>query len=247
VEKGFEGKIEPNCPVLQDLRMERGRRKAVSFKGLHGNRLSGGVAVRFEVNGLDVPLLDVPGSFSFIDADHFINLMQAVATNAAGYAFKLALSTMCPTCDGAIMSLQRAMQKLNAMAGDSCRLAQTGVDYMADKLGTAELAKQMEAGPLASVATAVGSKADAFSSFLDGVNRGSNTKSLGDNEIKALLGNAAWKILQRNSFVSSAFLSGDNELAEALMSVTGTIVGVKGTATCPLSMNSRRCCRSRTF
>lgn len=174
------------------------------------------------------------GSFSFIDADHFINLMQAVATNAAGYAFKLALSTMCPTCDGAITSLQRAMQKMNAMAGDSCRIAQTGVDYMADKLGTAELAKQMEAGPLASVATAVGSKADAFSSFLDGVNRGSNTKSLGDNEIKALLGNAAWKVLQRNSFVSSAFLSGDNELAEALMSVTGTVVGVKGDGDVPI-------------
>lgn len=60
MEKGFEGEIEPNCPVLQVLRMVKGRSKAVSFKGLHGNRLSRVFAIRFEVNGLDVPLLDVP-------------------------------------------------------------------------------------------------------------------------------------------------------------------------------------------
>ena len=167
------------------------------------------------------------GSFSFIDADHFINLMQAVATNAAGYAFKLALSTMCPTCEGAITSLQRAMQKLNGLAGDSCRIAQTGVSYMADQLGTSDIAKHMEDGPLASLATTVGAKADAFTAFLDGPNKGSNTKALDESAIRAVLGNVAWKVLQRNSFVSSAFLTGDNEMAEALMSVTGTITGVK--------------------
>jgi conjugative transfer pilus assembly protein TraH len=167
------------------------------------------------------------GSFSFIDADNFINLLQAVATNAAGYAFKLALETMCPTCGAAVTSLQRAVQALNAAAGDSCRLAKHAVDFMADKMGTAELAEQMEDGPLARLAENVGNKADAFASFLNKANTGSNTKALSENEVKALLGNVAWKVLQRNNFISTAFMSGNNELAEALMSVTGTIIGTK--------------------
>jgi conjugative transfer pilus assembly protein TraH len=167
------------------------------------------------------------GSFSFIDADHFVNLMQAVATNAAGYAFKLALETMCPTCGQAITSLQRAMQALNATAGDSCRIAESAVNFMADKMGTKELGESMKDGPLASAATAVGNTADAFTGFLDQVNKGSSTENLDENQIKAILGNAAWKVLQRNGYMGSAFLSGDNDLAEALMSVTGTVTGVK--------------------
>ncbi len=167
------------------------------------------------------------GSFSFIDADHFVNLMQAIATNAAGYAFKLALETMCPTCGQAITSLQRAMQALNATAGDSCRIAESAVNFMADKMGTKELGESMKDGPLASVATAVGNSADAFTGFLDQVNKGSSTENLDDNQIKKILGNAAWKVLQRNGYMGSAFVSGDNDLAEALMSVTGTVTGVK--------------------
>jgi conjugative transfer pilus assembly protein TraH len=167
------------------------------------------------------------GSFSFIDADHFVNLMQAIATNAAGYAFKLALETMCPTCGQAITSLQRAMQALNSTAGDSCRIAETAVNTLADKLGADELGEKMRDGPLASFATAVGRKADAFATYLDQVNSGSSTKDLNEGEVRALLGNAAWKVLLRNNYVSAAFGSGDNELAEALMSVTGTVVGTK--------------------
>lgn len=174
------------------------------------------------------------GSFSFIDAEHFINLLQAIASNAAGYAFDLALSTMCPTCAETINKLQRAMQKLNALAGDSCHLAEAGVNYLAEQLGTSELAQKMEDGPIAGFAKAVGNKADAFAAWLDKLNTGSNTKAVSEDEIKALLGNIAWKVLKRNNYVTAAFISGDNELAEALMSVTGTIVGVKGSGDVPV-------------
>ncbi|MDD3580108.1 MAG: conjugal transfer protein TraH [Desulfobacca sp.] len=173
------------------------------------------------------------GSFSFIDGEHFVNLLQAIAANAAGYAFQLALSTMCPTCSQELGKLQRALQKANALAGDSCKAAQFLVDTAADKLGASQLGEAMKNGPIASLATAVGEGADAFSNFLDGVNSGSPNQRLSDDQVKALLGNIAWKILQDNGFVSSAFLSGDNELAEALMSVTGTVIGVKGDGDVP--------------
>ena len=168
------------------------------------------------------------GSFSFIDADHFVNLLQSIATNASGYAFKMALSIMCPTCDNIVTSLQRAMHSMNSMAGDSCRIAEKGVNVLAKEMDTAGLAKAIEDGPLGSLAKNVGDKADAFATFLDKVNKGSNSKDLDDDQIKALLGNVAWRVLQRDGFIGRAFAFGDNELAEALMSVTGTIIGTKG-------------------
>ncbi|MGB9577951.1 MAG: conjugal transfer protein TraH [Halothiobacillaceae bacterium] len=167
------------------------------------------------------------GSFSFINGEQFVHLMQAIAANAAGYAFKLALTTMCPSCEAAIESLQKAIQKMNAMAGDSCQVAQAAVNFMADKLGQSEMAKQMNDGPLAGLANAIGEQADAFSAWLDQINSGTNTKKLSQDEVNEVLGNIAWKVLQKNGFVGQAFAAGDHELAEALMSFTGTVIGYK--------------------
>lgn len=167
------------------------------------------------------------GSFSFINGEQFVHLMQSIAANAAGYAFKLALSTMCPTCEAAMSSLQKAIQQLNSMAGDSCKLAETAVNFFADKIGATELSKQMNDGPLAGLAQAVGQQADAFSAWLNQVNAGTNTRKLSSDEVRAVLGNIAWKVLQKNGFVGAAFGSGDHDLAESLMSFTGTVIGRK--------------------
>ena len=167
------------------------------------------------------------GSFSFINADQFVHLLQSIATNAAGYAFKIALATMCPTCDEAMTSLQKVIQQMNSMAGDSCKVAQTAVNFLADKAGANELAQSMEQGPLGSIALAVGAQADAFSAYLNKLGHDSNTKSLTSDEVKEYLGNIAWKVLQKNGYITTAFLSGDAEMAEALMSFTGTIIGYK--------------------
>lgn len=180
--------------------------------------LSGGCS------GIDIFL----GSFSFINADQFVNLMQHIATAASGYAFKLALSVMCPTCDHIISTLNRDMQKLNAMAGDSCRIAQGAVNLVAKNLDTTGLSQAIEDGPLGSLAKSAGTAVDSFDGFLNKINTGSNTGKLSEAEIIAMMGNVAWKTLQKEGFMSGSFVSGGNELAEDLMSVTGTIVGTKG-------------------
>ena len=167
------------------------------------------------------------GSFSFINSQQFIHLLQSIASNAAGYAFKLALSVMCPSCKQVMTNLQKTIQHLNQMAGDSCRAAQFLVNTAADKLPMKELERQMDQGPLGQAAKALGEKLDEFSTFLDSVNTGTNTGALRGYQVNALLGNIAWKSLKQGGFVSAAFLSGGDELAEALMSVTGTIVGTK--------------------
>ncbi|WP_435339268.1 conjugal transfer protein TraH [Morganella morganii] len=64
------------------------------------------------------------GSLSFVNADQIVQLMRAVAANAKGYAFQLALDNVFP--DGAkwIENFQKKVQALNQHLGNSCQLAQ---------------------------------------------------------------------------------------------------------------------------
>lgn len=64
------------------------------------------------------------GSFSFINLEQFTQLLRAIASNAAGYAFQLALTTMAPSAAEVIEQLQKKVQQLNQLFGSSCQLAQ---------------------------------------------------------------------------------------------------------------------------
>ena len=39
--------------------------------------------------------------------NQFVDLMRAVASNAAGYAFQLAINAMCPDCGNTMSDLQK--------------------------------------------------------------------------------------------------------------------------------------------
>lgn len=68
------------------------------------------------------------GSFSFINAQQFVQSLRSVAANAvgvaSGYAFKLALNAMGPTVHNVIQNLQEVMQDINSLMSNSCQLAQ---------------------------------------------------------------------------------------------------------------------------
>jgi len=74
------------------------------------------------------------GSFSFINMNQFVDLMRAVASNAAGYAFQLAINAMCPDCGNVMSDLQKEVQQLNQMFSNSCQLAQGLVNDAASVL-----------------------------------------------------------------------------------------------------------------
>lgn len=63
------------------------------------------------------------GSFSFINADQFVQLLRTVAANAKGYAFQVALDIACPQCMTWINNLQAKIQELNNLSANSCQLA----------------------------------------------------------------------------------------------------------------------------
>lgn len=70
--------------------------------------------------GIDIFL----GGFSFLNADKLIQMMRNIGQNAVGYAFKLAIQNLCPTCDNVIQSLQQSAQEMNRFNIDSCEAAQ---------------------------------------------------------------------------------------------------------------------------
>jgi conjugative transfer pilus assembly protein TraH len=165
------------------------------------------------------------GSFSFINEEQFTQLLQAIAANAAGYVFKLALDTMCPTCGEVVDGLQKTVRAMNALAGDTCRVAQKMVDYAAKEMDLNSFKQQMAQGPLATAAKEVGAKLDDFASFLS--DDESNNCALTDSQVKAILGNIVWKILKKDNLVGIMFSDGDTDFAEELMNITGTVIGTR--------------------
>lgn len=161
------------------------------------------------------------GSFSFIDADQFIQLMRAVASNAAGYAFQLALDNTCTQCMTYINDLRRVIQLLNQYAGNSCQLAQGIVNDLApakwEKSRSDASIKTMTAGLVNGIMDTV-TEPDGESTM---------KKAASDPNIsKDVFGNIVWQTLQSQNvhswFVNS--FSNKYEGYELLMSMTGSYI-----------------------
>lgn len=65
------------------------------------------------------------GSFSFINTDRFTEYLQAIAQNAAGMAFNMALTTLCPQCASVLKGLEDIARQVNASMGSSCQVARS--------------------------------------------------------------------------------------------------------------------------
>ncbi len=157
------------------------------------------------------------GSFSFINADQFIALMKAVASNAAGYAFQLALSNACPSCASWIETLQKKIQKLNQMFRNSCQMAkgivQGGVDAINNK-GSFMTTMQNSIFGLSDDQAAADSDPDPL-----------GTAASNNSEYwKKLRGNVTYKALKERGVISGGiFFGGDQNYAETLMAYTGVL------------------------
>lgn len=159
------------------------------------------------------------GSFSFINAEQLVQLLRAVAANAKGYAFQLALDNVFP--DGAkwIESFQKKIQELNQHLGNSCQLAQ---GFVNDLTSGMDLKNKTDASLMGS---ANGLFEDFFSTKQE---TGGKTpiKEIRDQSpevYKRMTGNILWKTMKQN-YASSWFTYGDTELLETIMSMTGSIV-----------------------
>lgn len=172
----------------------------------------------------------VGGSMSFISADAFVDYLRAIASNAAGYAFQLSLGTMCNKCQEIIDKLQKLTQDINNWSKSSCEYAQMAVDKgiaaWSERKGAAA---QQEAG----------NKTDEYAASQ---NDGQGAmKGLTEEQLAGLVANFTYKAMKEQKFGDWFGGSGNDDLIQDLMSVTGTLVGcVAGEEGCPEVEGTRR-------
>ncbi|EGV28624.1 TraH family protein [Thiorhodococcus drewsii AZ1] len=159
------------------------------------------------------------GSFSFINVEQFTNLLRSIASNAAGYAFQLALTTMAPSAAEIIEQLQKKVAQINALSANSCQLAQGLVNDAASALtgkryGEASLMADLyEIGDVFENRSTVTGKGPLETVY----------EQVPAAAAKQFEGNLVWKALTDHS-VQSWYSHGDKALLEALMSLTGSLI-----------------------
>ncbi len=164
------------------------------------------------------------GAFSFIDSDQLVAFARAIAQNAAGFAFELALETISPVIAETMSKLRALAQWVNARNLNSCETAQALVG--------AAWAKNDRAS--SAICAAIGTSQGIFSDYAaakhgcgaDGKRNSTLAAASGELEDQVPVNvNYAWKAVR-----ASSFLSGDTDLARFAMSVSGTVIVTAPTA-----------------
>lgn len=162
------------------------------------------------------------GSFSFINMEQFTTLIRTIGANAVGYAFKTAVNAMCHECGAILADLQAEMNKLNQHLKNTCSVAQSIVDPLANPL-TAK-GEQTRVGGM--LKTAAGHTTDLFSS-INGLfeDNTSATDSDSEPEDNPFAGNVVWRALYGSDAADMIGSSADKLLTKQyLMSITGTYI-----------------------
>lgn len=160
------------------------------------------------------------GTFSYVNSDQLIALLRSVASNAAGYAFSLALDSICTSCMAQIKWAQERIQQLNQFSMSSCELAQGIVNDTVGAFG------KKDAKTSASILQDVADFGDTWDSFWDtkDIDKHTVAQQAAPEAVEELVtGNLVWKALKRQNAISW-FTYGDEQLLEAIMSVTGTVI-----------------------
>jgi conjugative transfer pilus assembly protein TraH len=174
--------------------------------------------VRAGCGGIDL----YGGSFTFINTEQFRQVLRQIGANAIGYAFKLALATMCDRCDQILTGLQNSMDEWNRAMKDSCRWAQGLVN---DTLRATELSESVKG---MTEETNEGVFDDAIEAttdwFADVTAPLGGGDASGKDPDKPAVGNKTWNALQAAA-VDGLFDYAGGGLThhEILMNIAGTL------------------------
>jgi conjugative transfer pilus assembly protein TraH len=165
------------------------------------------------------------GSFSFINASELVALLKAVANNAVGFAFSLAIDTVCPECSKIMQEFAQKAQLMNNLNINSCEMAQGLVGGIWPKGDLADKA----------ICEAIGNSEGIFTDYAaakhgcgTGGQRASTTASGGskyDDVNPGVARNYTWTILKKSAFFAPNGTF-DTELAEYAMTLIGTVIYV---------------------
>lgn len=199
-----------------------------------GSYGSGSLVVRNQVKQFQLVQLDMPsassgcpgidlytGSISFIKGKRLKELGKAVMSNSAAYAFDVALATTVPELKQIKDNLQTLEQKMNQANINSCQLSQNLVGGLWPKTKASQEKICHDQGTMGNsgmfsdyVQARQGCAGSDFNRALDKAEDDPKQK----DEV-VVNKNIVWSMLKDKSSLSS-----DTELAELMMSLTGTII-----------------------
>lgn len=229
--KGMQKNLERAFEVLG---MANNITEGGGYQDQRGGFYTGGsIFARTKVNNAEIFSLQMPhyragcggidlflGGFSYINAQEFIQLLRNIGSNAAGYAFNLALSTVTPQIKSNLDGLLARVQEMTNQNINSCEAAATivgGVWPQSD--ASSQLLCNAMGNSYGKVSDWVQSRQKCGAK---GEREAMNAEKNNVPGFQDMLGdefNVAWKALQKNSF-----LSRDPQLAEFFMTVSGTII-----------------------
>ena len=163
------------------------------------------------------------GSFSFINASEIVALLKAVANNSIGFAFSLAIDTVCPECSKIMQEFSQKAQLMNNLNISSCEMAQGLVGGVWPKGDLADKA----------ICEAIGNSEGVFTDYA-AAKHGCGTRGKRASTTAAGAGkyddvnpgvprNYTWTILKKSAFFNPGG-SFDRELAEYAMTLIGTVI-----------------------
>jgi conjugative transfer pilus assembly protein TraH len=182
--------------------------KNTQFMGVHKPSIQAGCG------GIDI----YKGGFSFINGDQLVETLQAISSNAAGFAFMLGLESVSPSVNNTIRQLQSWSNMINGIGINSCEAS-------ARLVGSVWPANEMASQHICRTA---GTSNPLFSDYLEGRHKCSTAN--GRQQVTNKVGqelplegdyNIAWEALKIQPFFKGP---GNKELAEMYMSLVGTIV-----------------------
>ncbi len=208
-----------------------------AYQGQQAGYYSGGsLYARTAVSNVQLVEVDVPtfsagcggidlymGGFSFVNKQAINNMSREIMNSAGAYAFKLALAEVTPLIKNVMTEVQDIADKANKMNINSCETAEELVGGVWPKTQAAQQ----------QVCRDVGSSKSLFSDWTE-ARQGCTTSAekynyedtmktgKGEDQYKNMIlddGNIVWNALKENSLVGN-----DPELAEFLMSLSGSII-----------------------
>lgn len=160
------------------------------------------------------------GNLSFPDKEQYIQMGRAILGNIGGAAFKLALSSLCPSCDSVMGQIQDTVNALNFDSMSSCQIAEQIANGENPFKGVANAGRSIAA--LWKQDT--GQAPDAMSANDAGPGGTSPVVAAMKDEAMAemLQGNFVWKGL--NATEAAEWLTSSREGKEELMSLIGSFI-----------------------
>ncbi|MDC7684420.1 conjugal transfer protein TraH [Asticcacaulis sp. BYS171W] len=168
-------------------------------------------SVKSGCGGIDI----YGGSFSFINSDQIVATMKAIAQNALGLLFQMAVDSLSELLGSNIKDAFKKMQDLNGVNINSCEAAQNLVAGTVNRIQAAQ----------AKSCTEVGTTSGLFSDWAKakeqcGVGgQAEATAATAAADQKPVNRNVAWEAIQKHPLFRD-----DTELALTMMTLTGTVV-----------------------